>query len=297
MKIDAAIEAFRLHLLVERGLSTNTVEAYMHDLSALAETSAGGLIEAIDPDLLRLHVERLALRGNSAATRARALSAVAGLLAFLRASGDLGTDPMADLRRPRRGRRVPRVLSVEQVVALIEAPDESPLGIRDRAMLETLYASGMRVSELTSLRLSDLHLDIRTCTVLGKGRRERLAPLGEPAVAWVTRYLEETRPRWARRPETAEVFLSARGRGLTRQAVWYRLRIYARRARIDQDVTPHLLRHSFATHLLEGGADLRVVQEMLGHSDIGTTEIYTHVSRERLRDLVERGHPRGEAGR
>ena len=176
---------------------------------------------------------------------------------------------------------------------LIEAPDESPLGIRDRAILEILYAAGLRVSELTALRLSDLQLESRACRVQGKGRRERLALLGEPAVHWLSRYLEEVRPRWQRGSGDEHVFISRRGTKLTRQSVWYRVRHYGRRAGVVQELTPHVLRHSFATHLLEGGADLRAIQEMLGHADIGTTEIYTHVSRKRLHDLVESRHPRG----
>jgi integrase/recombinase XerD len=173
----------------------------------------------------------------------------------------------------------------------MHAPDDSLLGIRDRAMLEVLYAAGLRVSELVGLERSDLYLESRTCTVQGKGRRERVALLGEPAVAWLVRYLEEVRPRWAKASD--RVFLSQRGAGLSRQAVWYRIRHYARKVQIHQKITPHVLRHSFATHLLEGGADLRAVQEMLGHADIGTTEIYTHVSRKRLHEVVERRHPRG----
>ena len=161
----------------------------------------------------------------------------------------------------------------------------------------SINATGLRVTELVSLRLSDLQLEGRVCRVYGKGRRERVAFLGEPAVVWVSRYLEEVRPRWIRNPGNEVVFASPRGKGLSRQAVWYRIRHYARSAGIEHRITPHVLRHSFATHLLEGGADLRVVQEMLGHSDIGTTEIYTHVSRKRLHALVESRHPRGGPSR
>ena len=293
MRVEASIDAFLAHLAVERGLAASTVQAYARDLAALVETSGGVEVAAVDAALLRRHVWRLEAGGLSASTRARSLSAIAQWLVFLRREGVMTEDPMADVQRPRRGRKVPRVLSVNEVQGLIEAPGEEPIGIRDRAVLETLYAAGLRVSELTTLRLADLQLRAHVCRVFGKGRRQRIAPLGEPAVYWISRYLDEVRPRWVRGDEVEEVFVSSRGRAMTRQAIWYRIRHYARLAGVRGHITPHVLRHSFATHLLEGGADLRVVQEMLGHADIGTTEIYTHVSRDRLRSLVESRHPRG----
>jgi site-specific recombinase XerD len=246
---------------------------------------------------VRRFLDALEARGLAAPTRARALSAVARLFAYLRAEGVVAADPLRDVERPKRGRRVPRVLAVEEVAALLEAPDETPLGIRDRAILETLYAAGLRVSELAGLRTGDLALAARACTVLGKGRRQRLAPLGDLAVAALERWLREVRPGFARRATTDRVFVSERGRPLSRQALWYRVRHWGRVAGIRARLTPHVLRHSFATHLLEGGADLRSVQEMLGHADIGTTEVYTHVSRERLHALVEGRHPRGGSSR
>ncbi len=293
MKLHVAIDALLTHLAVERGLSPATIEAYGRDLASLVDSIGDREVEKIDVPALRDHLAALEASGRAASTRARALSAISRLLAYLRAEGQLSSDPVADLSRPKRGRKVPRVLSLEEVRALVRAPDETPLGVRDRALLELMYAAGVRVSELTGLRLDDLHLAQRTCTVEGKGRRQRLAFLGEPAIAWIERYLEEVRPRWVRDPGVAQVFVSRRGTGLTRQAVWYRIRHYARKLDLTHKLTPHVLRHSFATHLLEGGADLRVVQEMLGHADIGTTEIYTHVSRKRLRDLVDSRHPRG----
>ena len=293
MRLDAAIDAFLAHLAVERGLSPATVEAYGRDLASFADSVGGGVIESVSASSLRGHLDALEARGCAASTRSRALSAISGLFAYLRSEGRLDTDPLGDVSRPKRARRVPKVLSLAEVTALVEVPDESSLGIRDRAILEVLYAAGLRVSELTSLRLADLHLDSHCCTVQGKGRRERLALLGEPAVRWLSRYLEEVRPRWVRGTGPPEVFVSRRRAALTRQAVWYRIRHYGQLLGIAHKLTPHVLRHSFATHLLEGGADLRSVQEMLGHADIGTTEIYTHVSRARLRELVERRHPRG----
>ncbi len=294
MRLDAAIDAFLAHLAVERGLSQATIEAYGRDLAALATTLGDIEVASIDPRGLLGHIERLALRGLAGSTRARALSAIARLLAWLRAERLLAHDPMADLERPKQSRKIPQVLSVEEVLALVHAPDESDVGLRDRAILELLYAAGLRVSEATTLRLSDLQLASRSLTVMGKGRRQRLALVGEAAVAAIERYLAEVRPRWVRDAEVAEVFVTSRGAGMTRQAVWYRLRAYGLALGIAHKLTPHVLRHSFATHLLEGGADLRIVQEMLGHADIGTTEIYTHVSQKRLHDLVNARHPRGD---
>jgi integrase/recombinase XerD len=292
--LDGAIDAFLNHLAVERGLAISTVEAYGRDLAALARTLDGLEVGGIDAPALRQHLDTLERRGLSPATRARALSAISRFLQYARAEGWLSTDPLALVARPRRGRRVPRVLSIREVESLLGAPDDRPVGIRDRAILETLYAGGLRVSELTDLRLPALQLEAGLCRVRGKGQKERLAPLGDPAIRSIRRYLEEVRPGWARDPAEERVFVSSRGTGLTRQAIWYRIRYYARSAGIERRITPHVLRHSFATHLLEGGADLSAVQELLGHTDIGTTEIYTHVSRQRLRKLVEARHPRGE---
>ncbi len=288
-----ALDRFLAHLAVERGLAPATVEAYGRDLGRLLAEPDTGSLAALDAARLRRHLERLEASGLGPASRARALSAISRFLSFARAERLTGADPVAELRRPRRGRRVPRVLAQQEVLALLRAPDEEPLGIRDRAALETLYAAGLRISELVGLRIGELRLEQGACRVLGKGRRERLAPLGEPAVHWLRRYLREVRPVWLRDAREQAVFLSERGHSLTRQALWYRIRHWALRAGIVRRVTPHMLRHSFATHLLEGGADLRIVQEMLGHADIATTEIYTHVSRERLHALVEAHHPRG----
>jgi integrase/recombinase XerD len=295
VKLDAAIEGFRTHLAVERGLAPATLEAYGRDLAGFAAGVADVDVAALDATAVRDFLARLEARGLAPSTRARALSALSRLFAWLRAEGVVASDPLRELSRPKRGRRVPRVLAVAEVAALLEAPDETPLGIRDRAILETLYAAGLRISEVATLRTGDLALEARACTVMGKGRRQRLAPLGDVAVAALERWLAEVRPVFARGAASDHVFLSARGRPLTRQALWYRVRHWGRRAGIRGRLTPHVLRHSFATHLLEGGADLRAVQEMLGHADIGTTEVYTHVSRERLHALVESRHPRGAA--
>jgi integrase/recombinase XerD len=297
VRLDTGIDLYLDYLAVERGLAASTVEAYGRDLCAFAESVGSGQVRELRPADVRSHLERLERSGQGAATRARALSALSGLLAYLRSTGALDSDPLADVERPRRGRRVPRVLGLEEVTRLIEAPDDSAVGIRDRTMLEVLYAAGLRVSELTGLVLGDVELEARVCRVLGKGRKQRLAPLGDSAARWIERYLSEVRPLWTHDLRVQQVFLSRRGGSLSRQAVWYRIRHWAGVAGIEREITPHVLRHSFATHLLDGGADLRAVQEMLGHADIGTTEIYTHVSRERLHDLVDARHPRGAGPR
>ncbi len=293
MKLSDASDRFLTYLAVERGLAASTLEAYGRDLAVLVELLADPDIAEVSPSRLRAYIQQLEKRGQAARTRARALSAVSQLLAFLRAEKLLDHDPLADITRPRQGRRIPKVLSQQEVEALLHAPDESPLGMRDRAILEVLYAAGLRVSELVHMTLSNLHLETHSCKVEGKGRRERLAFLGVPAVEHLRRYLEEVRPRWVDDDGRGRVFVSSRNPGLSRQAVWYRIQYYAKQIGIARKLTPHVLRHSFATHLLEGGADLRVVQEMLGHADIGTTEIYTHVSRKRLHELVDGRHPRG----
>jgi integrase/recombinase XerD len=291
--LDSGIDLYLNHLAVERGLAPSTVEAYARDLATFADSVGDSALAGLSADDVRSYLVRLERRGQGASTRARALSALAGLLGYLRSLGAIEHDPLAQISRPRNAQRVPRVLSEQEVERLIEAPDETPVGLRDRAMLEVLYAAGLRVSELCSLALAELQTEARVCRVLGKGRKERLAPLGDAAVEWLGRYLDEVRPAWVRDPGVPEVFVSSRGRALSRQAVWYRLRHWARVGGVEREITPHMLRHSFATHLLDGGADLRAVQEMLGHADIGTTEIYTHVSREQLRELVDARHPRG----
>jgi len=294
MTLDAAIEAFLHHLAVERGLSAATIAAYGRDLARFVAACSDRSVASVDADGIRAHLGELQSQGISPASRARALSALNQLFRFLRSEGVLQGDPLGEVARPKLRRGTPDVLGQAQVDALLRAPDESRVGLRDRAMLETLYAAGLRVSELVGMDLTSLDFEARACRVEGKGRRQRMAPLGEAAVSALTRYLLEVRPHWLRRGGEPALFLSARGVRLTRQAVWYRVRYHARAAGIRTRLSPHGLRHSFATHLLEGGADLRSVQEMLGHADIGTTEIYTHVSRERLRALVDRAHPRGD---
>jgi integrase/recombinase XerD len=299
--IGGAVDGFLLHVAVERGLSPRTVEAYGRDLARFAAHLEGVGVERV-AQLRREHLAGFARAleawGLAPRSRARALVATRRLLRHLGACGALEGDPGEGLVAPRLPRGLPRVLRPDESAALIEAAGEAPapLGLRDRAMLEVLYGCGLRVSELVGLPLGGVDRRAGVLRVMGKGRKERLVPLGRPGLEALDAYLEQARPvlaRGARRGSDA-VFLSRRGGAMTRQNFFERLRGIARRAGIDRRrVSPHVLRHAFATDLLEGGADLRAVQAMLGHADLSTTQIYTHVSRGRLRDTVEARHPRG----
>jgi len=282
-------------LAVERGLSPRTVAAYRSDLLRLAawlgQEKRRALHEASGPELAE-HLRWLHRREISPRSSARALSSMRGFFAWRVAEGWRADDPTLHLVAPKRGRRLPDVLSEDEVTRLLAAPDlASPLGQRDQAMLELLYASGLRVSELVGLALAQLRLAGGFLIVLGKGGKERVVPVGEAAEAALRRYLSEVRARLVKGRSEA-VFVSRLGRQMTRQGFWKLVRGYGRAAGIRRRISPHVLRHSFATHLLEHGADLRVVQAMLGHADISTTEIYTHVHRERLRRIYDQFHPR-----
>jgi integrase/recombinase XerD len=304
-EIESGVDAFLRHAAVERGLSPRTVEAYGRDLAQLAaflDRAAVRRLRDIAPEHLAGFAAALAQRGLAARSRARALVATRRLLRFAGASGAFRADPLRGVDSPRVDRTLPRVLRRDETAALIEAAGqgEGALPLRDRAMLEVLYGAGLRVSELVRLPRAALDRRGGWLRVLGKGRVERMVPLGEPALEAVARYLELGWPALARaaKREPAALFLTRRARAMTRQNFFTRLRAIARRAGVASDrVSPHVLRHAFATDLLEGGADLRVVQTLLGHADLSTTQIYTHVSRARLRETVERRHPRGSGGR
>ena len=281
-------------LLVERGLSANTVAAYRADLEAFGAWLAQRDLEpaACERADLRRYLSALRSRGLAARSSARALAALRGLYRYLLERGECAADPTVELEGPRLLRALPHFLSADEVDALLAAPDTgTPRGLRDRAMLETLYATGVRVSELVGLLVAQLRLDPGYLRVIGKGNKERIVPLGSQARHWLALYLEQARPGLDTR-RSDRLFLSVRGAGMTRQAFWQLLKRHGRRAGITSHLSPHVVRHSFATHLLEHGADLRAVQAMLGHASISTTEIYTHVTRERLRQLYDRAHPR-----
>ncbi|MDX1502532.1 MAG: site-specific tyrosine recombinase XerD [Thermoanaerobaculia bacterium] len=287
------LEAYLESLALERGLAVNTVTAYRRDLERLSEGLAErdrGLLEARQRDLAA-HLRRLRRAGLSPRSVARSLVAIRGFYRHLVETGEREDDPAVNLAPPRLWRKLPRVLSEEQVERLLETPDTStPLGLRDRAMVELLYATGLRVSELVGLTLAQLRLELGFVLVHGKGGKDRAVPVGETAEAWIGRYLAEVRPALVSgRHET--VFVNRFGRPLSRQGFWKNLRRHGVSAGIEE-ISPHQLRHSFATHLLAHGADLRAVQAMLGHADISTTQIYTHIHEQRLRSLYDRYHPR-----
>jgi integrase/recombinase XerD len=290
------LEAFRDYLAFERGLSVRTLEAYARDLAKLVEYLKLRKIERIDavrPVDLREFVYFLKDAGLQATSIRRCISAVRSYFAFLVGEGLVTVDPSERIELPRTWRRLPGALTRAEMQKLLDTPDLADrLFWRDRALLEFAYASGVRVSELTTLKLRDLALNDGFASVFGKGAKERLVPLGRAAVNALQTYLREVRPGLASNGTDGVVFLNAQGRPLTRMGVWKILRKHVVAAGLEKRVTPHTLRHSFATHLLEGGADLAAVQEMLGHADISTTQIYTHVDREYLRDVHRKFHPR-----
>lgn len=280
----------------ERGLSRNTLRGYRYDLAQLADhlrRAGRPLAAAKREDLLNFLATQLQA-GRSPRTLSRYLSSFRQFYRWLLREGRIRKDPTALIESPRLGRGLPKALSEQQVTDLLEAPDTgAPLGLRDRTMLELMYASGLRVSELVGLELASVNLNQGVVRITGKGNKERLVPLGEEAMDWLRRYLREARPALMGGRDCPLVFVTARRDGMTRQAFWYAIRKHARAAGIAQTVSPHMLRHSFATHLLNHGADLRVVQLLLGHSDLSTTQIYTHIAREGLKKLHSKHHPRG----
>ncbi|QQK73402.1 site-specific tyrosine recombinase XerD [Pectobacterium versatile] len=292
----ALIEQFLDALWLERNLAENTLASYRLDLRTLAEWLAhheNGLLQAQSLDLQAFLADRVE-GGYKATSSARLLSAMRRFFQYLYREKLRSDDPSAVLSSPKLPQRLPKDLSEAQVDALLNAPSiEQPLELRDKAMLEVLYATGLRVSELVSLTMSDVSLRQGVVRVLGKGNKERLVPLGEEAVYWIEYYLEHGRP-WMLNGQTLDVlFPSSRARQMTRQTFWHRIKHYAVLASIDSEkLSPHVLRHAFATHLLNHGADLRVVQMLLGHSDLSTTQIYTHVATERLKQLHQQHHPR-----
>jgi integrase/recombinase XerD len=302
VSIAAVIDAYLDHLRVERRLADHTLESYGRDLRGLAEYAAGleRPVERLDRHDLEAYVQKEMARGQSPRSVARYVAAIRGLYRYLTIDRRLEHNPADDLQPPRAWPSLPTCLSLEEVDALIAQPDTStPLGLRDRALIELLYATGMRVSELVGIRLSELHLDAHYVTCVGKGNKERLIPIGDVAGEWVQRYLREARPRLTITTAAkgsrgaSRVFVNARGGPLTRVGFWKVLKTHAGAAGLRGHTSPHVLRHSFATHLLERGADLRAIQVMLGHADLSTTQIYTHVDREYLRSVHKQFHPRG----
>jgi integrase/recombinase XerD len=289
------VDAYLDHLRVERRLADHTLESYGRDLRTLQEFAAAAdrRPEALDRGALEAFVRQQMTRGLSPRSVARLVATVRGFYRFLVLDRRLEHSPADDLRPPRAWPALPKFLSLEEVDRLIAQPDVSmPLGLRDRAMIELLYATGLRVTELVSVRVSDLHLDEQYLTCIGKGNKERLVPIGEEASAWIDRYRASARRDLLKGRTSARLFVNVRGGPLSRVGFWKILKQHGRKANLPRSLSPHVLRHSFATHLLERGADLRSIQMMLGHSDLSTTQIYTHVLEARLRTIYDRFHPR-----
>ncbi|HEU4683648.1 MAG TPA: site-specific tyrosine recombinase XerD [Nitrospira sp.] len=296
MRTDPLVERYLTHLRVEGGLSRNTIEAYRRDLEKfqryLAREGAPPLAR-LTTEWLRGFLASLKAARLSLLSSARCLSAVRGWLKFLKQERVIERNPAVGLTVGRRGLRLPKILSQRDVTALLDLSAQgSPEDLRDRAMLELLYATGLRVSELVGLETAEVDVTVGVVRVTGKGSKQRLVPMGEPARRLLQHYTEEIRPRLLKGRLSRYLFVSRRGRPLTRQAFWKMLKLRGKRAQIARPISPHVLRHSFATHLLEGGADLRSVQALLGHANIATTQIYTHVERERLKAVHSRYFPR-----
>jgi integrase/recombinase XerD len=288
------ISSFLNYCRVEKGLSANTLEAYARDLkgfASLPEIPKNGVAGLED---LRRYLDSLYQKGLGARSIARHMATLRNFYRFLASEGRIDADPTERLVAPKQWQNIPKFLNQDEIERLLAAPDTAkPTGVRDRAMLELLYATGLRVSELCGLRVADVQFEAGVLRAIGKGNKQRITPVGKPALAAVRQYLDQARPGLLAGRASPFLFVTARGGRLTRQAFWKLLVRNGKKVGIFHNLTPHVIRHSFATHLLEGGADLRSVQTMLGHADISTTQIYTHVMRSRLRQTIEQHHPRG----
>ncbi|MDH7481789.1 MAG: site-specific tyrosine recombinase XerD [Armatimonadota bacterium] len=294
--MDEAIQAFVDYVAIERGLSQNTVAAYARDLSQFAHYAAGKGInspEGLSEEVLVGFLEELRKAGMSPSSISRKLSAIKTFCKFACREGLITIDFTSGVETTKSALRLPSILSIEEVSELLAQPDwRDPSGCRDKAMLEVLYATGIRVSELLSLRISDVNTSVGFLKCFGKGSKERIVPLGKVAIEYLERYLSTGRPKFARSGSSEFLFLTNRGRKMSRVGFWKLIKKYAAQAGITKNITPHTIRHSFATHLLQGGADLRSIQEMLGHANIATTQVYTHISREKLKQTYKKSHPR-----
>ncbi|MDN2452291.1 site-specific tyrosine recombinase XerD [Lactobacillus sp. UCMA15818] len=284
------------YLKVERGLSENTVNSYQNDLMQFIAFLKTRQVDNFKIITRQLIVDFLELESNQQKATSSIVRSVTSLRKFFQymvEEGIIQSDPMELIDAPKKSEHLPEVLSTAEVEKLLNSPDTSkPLGLRNRAILELMYATGLRVSEVINIQLADLHLSLGLIQTIGKGQKERIVPIGDQAISWVERYLNDIRPQLLKKQRSNFLFLNHHGRKLTRQGIWKNLKADVLRAGIEKNVTPHTLRHSFATHILENGADLRIVQELLGHSDIATTQIYTHLSKRRLAEIYGKYHPR-----
>jgi integrase/recombinase XerD len=294
--LEKALKIFLQYLQVEEGFSVNTISAYASDIRKFflfAGDHAVNSVEDVTPDLIKAFLQKERKDALSASTVTRRVAALKSFFAFLREEKLIAANPAEAISSSRKSLHLPKILSAAEIDTLLGQPETtSAKGLRDRAMLEMLYATGMRVSELTRINYENINTEANYIICFGKRAKERLVPIGDAARVCLRDYLENARPLLAKDKGSAALFLNAEGRRLTRQGFWLILKKYAKSAGITKEITPHTLRHSFATHLLENGADLRVVQEMLGHADISTTQIYTHLTKKHLRDIYDRTHPR-----
>ena len=292
---DRLIDGFIDNRWLEKGLSQNTLNAYRQDLSNFSNWLKPVNLENADRITLLDYLAYRLKQGYSSRSTARSLSSLRAFYAYLLSKSLISDNPTAKIQSPKLGHSLPKILSEEDVEKLINAPNtKEPLGLRDRAMLELLYACGLRISELINLEVLNLNIRQGVVKVLGKGSKERLVPMGEPALDWISDYLTYGREQLLTDTKKSSIlFLSNRGTGMTRQTFWYRIKLYANKAGVDQSLSPHTLRHAFATHLINHGADLRTVQLLLGHTSLSTTQIYTEVARHRMKELHREHHPRG----
>lgn len=293
--MDDLIQDYLHYLKVERGLSENTRQSYRQDLQQFAAFLQCQQVANFTEDrfLILNYLQEQTDVHKAQSSITRSISTLRKFYQYLAREKQIKQNPMLQIDSPKQGRHLPAVLSTAEIERLLAAPDTSTaLGLRDRAILEVLYATGLRVSELIHLKMADLHLSLGLIQTLGKGNKERIIPIGDVAVDWINQYLDRSRNQLTKGRANPYLFVNFHGNGLTRQGIWKNLKAHVKTAGIEKDVTPHTLRHSFATVLLENGADLRIVQELLGHSDISTTQIYTHISKKHLTEVYQRSHPR-----
>lgn len=283
-------------LLVERGLSSNTITSYKQTLRhfiAFLETINIKEVDKVNSSIISKYFEILNNEKKSKTTISHTISVLNNFFKYLMITGKIKSDPMASIQNLKKDHFLPVVMTPQEIMLLLSISDEKkPLGLRDKALLEVMYATGMRISEVINLTLDQLHLDIGMIEIIGKGNHKRLVPIGDIAIKYLERYLSEVRDRLVKDYKYNQVFLNPSGKPLTRQGIWKKIKILVQKAGINKNVTPHTIRHSFATHLLENGADLRIIQELLGHADISTTQIYTHLTQKQLSEVYDKYHPR-----